>query len=337
MIHQGPSRSTVELLNCKADGLGTMDLLSWIMASQLVRSINLRGVFRRLESVSFGTWDTGRWEAYRQDEDLQMSLDGSDDSDSDSDGNDDSQLKVASRAHSKWVKYRLGKHACPDLAINRILTKIFTGPQNANTCWNARALIQLDFRPGKKETLMVVHNAELDDIDEVPYHANKTRIYVSADGLLDPNLDIMIFGSLCLAYDYDIKPVFRLETYSDSDSDSTSDSNSDSDSDSGSGSDSSGPVVSTTQSGQQLQADQRRQATPHDPHSELRGMNLELCLVPSNRGGVMELQLARDVRDAWEKFERALQNKGGREGYTGRLKIYIGDECPACPCCGGRK
>jgi hypothetical protein len=337
MIHQGRSRSTVELLNCKADGLRTADLLSWIMASQLVRSINLRGVFRQLQSVSFGTWDTGRWEAYRQDEDLQMSLDGSDDSDSDSDGNDDSQLKVASRAQSKWVKYRLGKHACPDLAINRILTKIFTGPQNADTCWNARSLIQLDFRPGTKETMMVVHHSQLNEIEEVPYHPYKTRIYVSADGLREPTMDVMIFGSLCLAYSYAMKPVFRLETYSDSGSDSDSTSNSDSDSDSDSGSDSSDPVISTNQSGQQLQAGQRQQVTPRDPHSELKGMNLELCLVTSDEGNEMELRLARNVRDAWGKFERALQNKDGREGYTGRLKIYVGDECPACPCCGGRR
>jgi hypothetical protein len=334
MIHQGRSRSTVELLNCKADGLGTTDLLSWIMASQLVRSINLRGVFRQLQSVSFGTWDTGRWKHYRDDEDRQISLDGSDDdSDSDSDGDDNNQLKVASHTHSQWVKYRLGRHACPDLAINRILGKIFAGPQNADTCWNARSLIQLDFRPGKKETLMVVHHSQLNEIEEVPYHPYKTRIYVSANGLKAPIMDVMIFGSLCLAYDYDMKPVFRLETYSDSDSDSTSDSNSDSDS----GSDSSDPVISTNQSGQQLQAGQRRQATPRDPHSELKSMNLELCLVPSVEGNEMELLLARDVRDAWEKFERALQNKGGREGYTGRLKIYVGDESPACPCCGGRR
>jgi hypothetical protein len=333
MIHQGRSRSTVELLNCKADGLGTTDILSWIMASQLVRSINLRGVFRRLESVSFGTWDTGRWESYRKDEDRQIGLDGSDDSDSDSDGDDNNHLKVPSPTHSQWVKYRLGRHACPDLAINRILGKIFTGPQNADTCWNARSMIQLDFRPGKKETLMVVHHSQLNEIEEVPYHANKTRIYVSADGLREPTMDVMIFGSLCLAYDYDLKPVFRLETYSDSDSDSTSDSNSDSDS----GSDSSDPVVSTIRSGQQLQTGQRRQAAPRDPHSELKGMHLELCLVPSVAGNEMELLLARDVRDAWEKFERALQNRGGREGYTGRLKIYVGDESPACPCCGGRR
>jgi hypothetical protein len=107
MIHQGRSRSTVELLNCKADNLGTTDLLSWIMASQLVRSINLRGVFRQLQSVSFGTWDAGRWEFYRKDEDRQMSLDRSDDSDSDSDGDDNNHLKVAFHTHSKWMKYRL--------------------------------------------------------------------------------------------------------------------------------------------------------------------------------------------------------------------------------------
>jgi hypothetical protein len=303
------------------------------MASQLVRSINLRGVFRRLESVSFGTWDTGRWESYRKDEDRQISLDGSDDSDSESDGDDNNHLKVPSHTHSQWVKYRLGRHACPDLAINRILGKIFTGPQNADTCWNARSMIQLDFRPGTKDTLMVVHHSQLNEIEEVPYHANKTRIYVSADGLREPTMDVMIFGSLCLAYDYDLKPVFRLETYPDSDSDSTSDSDSDSDS----GSDSSDPVIPTNQSGPQLQTGQRRQAAPHDPHSELKGMNLELCLVPSVEGNEMELQLARDVRDAWEKFERDLQNKGGREEFTGRLKIYVGDESPACPCCGGRR
>jgi hypothetical protein len=182
---------------------------------------------------------------------------------------------------------------------------------------------------------MVVHHAQLNEIEEVPYHPYKTRIYVSADGLREPTMDVMIFGSLCLAYDYDMKPVFRLETYSDSDSDS--DSTLDSDSDSDSGSDSSDPVVPTRQSGQQLQAGQRRQATHRDPQSELKGMNLELCLVPSVEGHEMELLLARDVRDAWEKFERSLQSKGGREGFTGRLKIYVGDESPACPCCGGRK
>jgi hypothetical protein len=332
MIHKGRSRSTVELLNCQADGLGTMDLLSWIMASQLVRSISLRDVFRQLQSVSFGTWDTGRWESYRDEEDRQFSLDGSDDSNSDSDGDDNNQLKVAYHTQSKWVKYRLGKHACPDLAINRILKKVFIGPQNADTCWNARALVQLDFRPGKKETLMVVHHAHLSEIEEVPNQASKTRLYVSANGLIEPTMDILIFGSLCLAYDSSMNPVFSLETYSDSDSHSASSSDSDSDS----GSDSADPVISTIQSGQQPQADQRRGATPHDPLSELRGMNLELCLVPSVEGNEAELKLAMDVRDAWERFEKALKKKDGREGYLGRLKIYVGDESPACPCCGGR-
>jgi hypothetical protein len=66
-------------------------------------------------------------------------------------------------------------------------------------------------------------------------------------------------------------------------------------------------------------------------------MELEICLVPEEEGNEGQLQLARDVRDALDAFERASKELDGSEEYIGRLKILVGDDIPACPCCGRKR
>jgi len=54
-------------------------------------------------------------------------------------------------------------------------------------------------------------------------------------------------------------------------------------------------------------------------------------------GDSEELQIARDVRDALATYEEASQKRDGTQGYLGRLKIFVGDDVPACPCCGKKR
>lgn len=64
-------------------------------------------------------------------------------------------------------------------------------------------------------------------------------------------------------------------------------------------------------------------------------MNLKICLVPVYQDNEAELRLARDMQDAWEELEKAFGKKDGKAGQLGRLKFYVGNESPPCPCCGG--
>jgi hypothetical protein len=65
----------------------------------------------------------------------------------------------------------------------------------------------------------------------------------------------------------------------------------------------------------------------------------EICIIPETEGDVGQLQLARQVKDALDDFEKfSLKRSEGRsKGYLGKFTILVGDEVPACPCCGLRK
>jgi hypothetical protein len=45
----------------------------------------------------------------------------------------------------------------------------------------------------------------------------------------------------------------------------------------------------------------------------------------------------RDVRDTSEVFAEGSKKKDQPNKYLGKIKIIVGDDIPACPCCGARK
>ena len=58
--------------------------------------------------------------------------------------------------------------------------------------------------------------------------------------------------------------------------------------------------------------------------------------MPYNAGDARELQLAVDIKKALDEFHKAAEKVDGTDGHWGVLKILVGDDIPACPCCGGR-
>jgi hypothetical protein len=185
---------TTDLEACKADPLGTRDLLSWIATRQLSIKFSFRGVFSNLKLVSFGTWDAGRWTVYG---------------------------KAVVRLYPRDVAL-LEVGACPKPRLEVLMSRVLSGTRNFST------LIEIDSNFGKEGILTVIHNTELHTIR--PY--KKTRVYVTTDALqgkfrsdaLRGRGSTLTVGGLELGYDIGMKPVFRLPTPPpDPDSDSEDD------------------------------------------------------------------------------------------------------------------
>ena len=320
MRTRGVSGWTMPIEACTADVLGTRDLNSWTMAKDLIRQLKSvqsknRGYYRlceaftQLKSVSFGTWDTRRWAYYRQQvkvEEHDMGFTG--------------RRKAAHRQTDHSVgslkpHVRTERNTCPTSAINGILNDILSGTRSIVTCYDARAVIEPNFNKRQDEGLMIVHNADI----EYKYHRN-TRIYASTMELyclIRSDLRVLRFltvGFVSLG-EVDGKPVFRKTC---------------------------------------------------EPIGGLKGLELEICLVPAFEGDEEQIQLARDVKDEWKRFSETLRkNDGFYEGllkksrslggasekyyekrakqevelkkYIGNIKFLVGDEIPACPCCGRRR
>jgi hypothetical protein len=191
--------------------------------------------------------------------------------------------------------------------------------------------------------LKVIHNTLL----EVPAISGRVRIYTTTKGLgVRLPRDIRI-GNLRLNFNRQKIPFFRR---------SSRDSSLDDDSDSDSGSvvdDLSSVIIQNPQ----LQTDFQRPRS--DPDAAVRDLvtsmmqayraapqrqepsrippSLEICIAPETPGDEGQLQLALDIQEALRRYEEASQAKDGMNGYQGTLKIIVGDDIPACACCGGRR
>jgi hypothetical protein len=212
------------------------------------------------------------------------------------------------RANTKAVP-KPARNVCPDDRIMGILCDIFSdAPSLKSTCHNFKAVI----RPHRRDSVFtVVHHAEFEDLDilgPVP-----TRIYVTTSqlpgghsraGRRNYASDIPL-GILRFAYDRSMKAVIRLST---SDFDSESDD---------------GSI--------------NRPPTYSEPDGSDSKIDLEICIVPEIEGHQGQLWLAREVRDALASFEQASLEKDGTLGYPGRIKFFVGDDIPACPCCGSKR
>lgn len=318
MLAQGQVRHMATLEARRGDILGEMDLSSWIMARGLNRSYWLRGAFKNLKSISFGARDSGRWSTYHEHDrftwrhKLYMKL-----NDSESEG-DDSGLSILSgeEMETRW-KRTAERPACPDKAINDIIRTIFTGTGSLDICYHPHAFIELDLKSSKKRTLMVVHNIEMHSI---PHRLNGlTRVYATTSTLqkhLHDDKWAYPVAGLILGFDSQAKPVFRLPPPP-----STSDL-----------------AIEDEHALSRLRALRLRQRPSLAEHKDhWRQTHVEICLLPAHERDDSHLQLARDVRDALETFQKASRDNKGIQKYLGKLKIIVGDDIPACPCCGGKK
>jgi Ser-tRNA(Ala) deacylase AlaX len=65
---------------------------------------------------------------------------------------------------------------------------------------------------------------------------------------------------------------------------------------------------------------------------------VELCIVPGGVGDLDDQEaLARDVKEALELYhEEACKTKADARLWKDRIKISVGGDVPACPCCGSK-
>jgi hypothetical protein len=296
-----------------------------------------RNAFSRLESLSYGTWDDGRWSVYKQedtkeieeDEAITMRLES---------GflhPDDFTSSGMFRRYRRSIS-RPGRKVCPSSVINSILKKVFYDSHPIDICQNDQAGINLKF--GSESSLKVIHTTLLD----IPAISGRVRIYTTTKGLGVRFPRTIGIGNLRFRYDIQMKPVFRRSSW---------DSSLDDDSDSGSGSvvdDLSAVIMQNPQ----LQPDYHRprsdpnrdlltsmmqayQAAPQRQRPSRTQQSLEICIAPETPGDEGQLQLALDIQEALRIYEEASQAKDGTNGYQGTIKIIVGEDIPPCPCCGG--
>lgn len=191
--------------SCRSDRLGTADLEGWILAESIIKEV-LRedppgGItFNRLECLSVGAWDDGRWGAYQRD---RLFIADSIESGS----HFDYGLDI------KSYESRSGDHVCPSAEISDILWDIFSYVHAVDSC----QYVDSRFDPFYDITgLKVIHGLELD----FDHHIGHVRFHTSAQGF-NFELSGVEYGlkvaNLDIEYDRDDKPVFRPKPASNND------------------------------------------------------------------------------------------------------------------------
>lgn len=312
----------VKLRDCHADELGQRDLDAWIRADDLINHLIPRSrdnkIFEGLQSLAFGGWDHGRWETYlsqawadiRPSYSWRLHSDDSsaENSESEAQGNRSMRLSVMTKEVEVTRKPALNVY--PSGLILWVLKRILDGNERKNLCYNTRSLNFLDF--GSKFTAL--HKAGLGQ--SMSQISDRTRFYTTIKdlqiALSRPNsmdsLWSVRLGPLSLHLDSQRQPVFRAVSVDPALSSATDHVN-------GFGSD--------------FESDMY--------NAYLAKKVWKICLLPEIEGDEGELKLARDVRDALTKYEEASQTKDKTNGYLGKFEILVGDDIPACACCGGRR
>lgn len=175
------------LEKCRADRLGTADLDGWLLAKRIFGQASLQDrplTFKRLQSLSVGAWDDGRWGQYSR---HRLFEDDSSSGDSGSESDEQSQ-----RLSPYWRD-----RVCPSMDISCILWDVFTNVQAVDSCLYLRSEISsLDDITG----LRIIHGAELDE----SYHTGRIRFYTMALGFHFTELSVA-FGlellNLDVSYD----------------------------------------------------------------------------------------------------------------------------------------
>jgi hypothetical protein len=365
MLSRDTSGWEMPLEACNADVLGTRDLKSWIMAKDLIRQLKdmksqHRGYYRlceafsQLKSVSFGTWDTGRWGYYQQ-EVFERSMDDvTDDSDS---------------AHKGKMDIKQERKACPQIALLGAIRNLFSGVRSLVTCHTTRALIEPGFNYGRDSDLVVIHHARID------YgHHRKTRIYTTTSALQTSLDDAkrgwggdLLIGFLYLSFNSELKPVFRLPDtplgglsrleleiclMPENDGDQRQlqlardvrdalDRFAEASKKKDEPIEDLGKARDVRPTSKRNQFGSIKKDRPKENLGKARDVGEALEIFErgfkKQDGPNENLGNARDVRDTPEVFAEGSKKKDQPNKYLGKIKIIVGDDIPACPCCGARK
>lgn len=198
-----------------------------------------------------------------------------------------------------------GKDVCPSFAIKNTIRDLFEDSKSLVMCSDDRSAIKLERKVG----LTIIHQQRLESMHSYPL--GPTRIYTTTKSMeklgVHRYFDLKeIVLSLC--FDRHKNPFFLSRTRS---------RNSD-------------VAPGSTLSWASIHGSGKRE-------SALQKVYLEICLMPHNAGDARELQLAVDIKKALDQFHNAFEKVDGTDGHWGGLKILVGDDIPACPCCGRRR
>jgi hypothetical protein len=230
MITRSKREFASHLTSCSADALGRADLAGWILARDLTRQADrsrlphfipyaYRNAFSRLESITLGTWDDGRWATYYQKASDEFW--GHEPEDSGSDTSQDIQKSTTTGRRMSYTNRqafaRRERMVCPRSAIDHVLETLFHGSRSP-ICIDGRALLGMNC--SFESPLTVIHNSTF----STDFLNGRTRLYASTSFLQEGDVEDFPVGNLRLDYDGETKPVFRLpRNHLDRDSDLDSD------------------------------------------------------------------------------------------------------------------
>jgi len=298
MLAEGRRGKAATWETSRADELGSADLAAWIHARDLICQVD--------EPRSHRFYPYALRNAFSR---LETFSFGAWD-----DGRwDKYDRQHTARYHAHGAAERsIQESTCPDLDISRVLAMVFQGSRPFKACHDTRARVSIDIYSSivsSRPAFTIIHNAQLQNL----FVRDHVRIYVSTQVFKKRFIrEQFVVGNLCLDYGDRTKPVFRphhpheFPDHPDS--------------------------VELAGLLRRIRA-----IDPAEETAQLMRKNLEICLVPETEGDSEELQIARDVRDALATYEEASQKRDGTQGYLGRLKIFVGDDVPACPCCGKKR
>ena len=64
---------------------------------------------------------------------------------------------------------------------------------------------------------------------------------------------------------------------------------------------------------------------------------LEICIIPEIDGDEEHVRLAQEIGEAIERFQESAEGLKRMKGLSYTFKCFVGDDIPACPCCGSRR
>jgi len=298
---------------CETDQLGLMDLQGWTLAKLIIgktilgqrsrNTLNTNNFLPKLQTLTFGSWDDGRWQIYETQAPYGRDYDNLDElTIFGSSGGIESQeqRRFGRGPGTAVVRTNVGvllgqpMFICPSRYLENILRDVLRGNNSLKTaCYDTSA--QIDIETDDDSVMNIVHNARIGDISFAIERPRPTRVYVPTSILERPRGpmrylpdQILDFGNVLFNYNSQMKPVFRPS--------------------------------------------RQTRAQP---------FNLEVCLIPEIPGNAGQLYMAKEFRDALEAYmeapQEATQEGDGDSGHMGTLKILVGDDIPPCPCCGRRR
>lgn len=294
-------RTLVSLEECRADRLGKMDLDGYVLADDIMRRMEPRHPsFDRLKTLALGAWDDGRWHIYAINQ-TKAALDDTDPS-----------------------------------AYQTAISEVGTDEGSALAFFfETHEFIRLDTTVGRMDRSACPISRVEDILYRAFYSDRSVTACTRSNTVLEtermPNFDLMIRHGYQLPDSFHDSPGRYYVTSQSFQA--------------GDGVDDAASCVRFA--GLHLRRDNLAKPvftidttlasfTSLEEHFwSMR--DVELCIAPMIPGDEGQLRLSEAIKDAAQSFrQRDKTTREHADRYWKNFRILVGDEIPACPCCGSR-